>query len=168
VGRGFLRRQRGEKTLILHWDGTAWTQVPGPAPGPYDTFSGVSAVSRATAWAVGQYNSPAQTLALRWNGTAWVHVHTPNVAGPSPGTPPGLTRWPPPPPPAPGRWGTYQVGLADLTLIARWNGTSWAKVPSLNRGTGSAGANFLEALAVTSATSAWAVGSYSHGSAGGP
>ena len=42
------------KTLILHWDGTAWTQVPSPNPNSDSYLSGVAATSPANAWAVGE------------------------------------------------------------------------------------------------------------------
>ncbi len=76
----------GSKTLILHWDGTAWTKVNSPNPScPHYAYSdnqlyGVSARSGSDAWAVGDYGDCAfatgrqDTLVAHWNGRAWVNV----------------------------------------------------------------------------------------------
>ena len=40
------------KTLVVHWNGTAWKQVPSPAPAD-SSLSGVAATSASNAWAVG-------------------------------------------------------------------------------------------------------------------
>jgi hypothetical protein len=148
-------------SLILHWDGTAWTQVPSPDPGPYDTLSKVAATSPVSAWAVGQYGSPTQTLALRWNGVAWVHVHTPNVGGTTAGHATrfqGVAATS-----ASNAWavGDYNGDQGDGALIAHWNGTAWRKVPS--PGLGRLHYGTLAAVAVTSATNAWAAGYYQVG-----
>jgi hypothetical protein len=51
------------KTLVLHWNGTAWSKVKSPSPSSlFSELDGVSAVSGSDAWAVGRY----------WNGTAGV------------------------------------------------------------------------------------------------
>jgi hypothetical protein len=52
--------------------------------------------------------------------------------------------------------GSAANGVADLTLILRWNGTSWVQVPSPNPGS----SNDLNAVAASSPTNAWAVGSF--------
>lgn len=79
---GFYYVQPGyTKTLILRWNGAAWTKVKSPSPGcPHydDSFNylyGVSARSGSDAWAAGNYNDcTTQTdvrLVARWNGRAW-------------------------------------------------------------------------------------------------
>jgi hypothetical protein len=74
----------GGKSLVLHWNGTAWAQLPSPSYGvpPGSGLSGVTALSPSDAWAVGSsyFYLPDEsfTLVLRWNGTAWAHVHSPN------------------------------------------------------------------------------------------
>ena len=62
--------------LIVHWNGTTWTQAPTPRPSPVqNSLFGVSAVSGSDAWAVGDYYNNAtgaiDTLILHWNGTTW-------------------------------------------------------------------------------------------------
>jgi hypothetical protein len=71
---GIYRDQTGiGHTLILHWDGTRWSQVKSPNPG--SEFSGlesVTAVSPENAWAVGDYQRKGtHALVLHWDGTNW-------------------------------------------------------------------------------------------------
>ncbi len=144
-GVGFL-------TLVLHWNGLAWKQVPSPNPGAQDNYLlGVRAVSAHDAWAVG-YDSGSggnKTLILRWNGTKWTQVPTPNpgfdnelsgVAATSSGD----------------AWavGSISIPGADQTLILHWNGATWKRMASPNPGTG----NELFGVGATSSASAWAVG----------
>jgi hypothetical protein len=72
------------QTLILHWNGTAWAQVPSPNPGGSTGSSllgSVYALSSSTAWAVEGYTtSPTtsgHTLVVHWNGTAWKQQASP-------------------------------------------------------------------------------------------
>ena len=61
-------------TLILHWNGTAWSRVASPNPGTrFNVLNGVSAGGAKNAWAVGFYRTQAPgalPLILHWNGTA--------------------------------------------------------------------------------------------------
>lgn len=62
-----------DHTLIEHWNGTAWSIVPGAKTGNFFSFlTGVTALSTTNAWAVG-YDIPSinQTLIEHWNGTNW-------------------------------------------------------------------------------------------------
>lgn len=125
---------------------------------------GVSALSDSDALAAGSsyYGNCecARTLALRWNGGAWAKVKSPSP-GPSSdpiaeffgvSAPSHADAW------AVGYWESY-VKSNYLTLVAHWNGTSWAKVPSPNDPAGLDG-NFLNGVSAASRTSAWAVGYY--------
>ena len=150
------------KTLILHWNGAAWSTVKSPSPSSSDAeLFGVSAVSGSDAWAVGWYwNGPTRaydTLILHWNGTAWAQVHSPN---PSPGnnylfgvsTRSGSDAW--------------AVGNYDSnTLIVHWNGTAWTQVKTPSLGPGVYGG--LNGVSAVSGSDAWAVGSHSIPSDGG-
>ncbi len=75
----------GTQTLILHWDGTAWTQVPSANAGGDERLDGVAATSAGNAWAVGTV-TPARgltsTLTVHWDGTAWAQVTSPDLGGP--------------------------------------------------------------------------------------
>ncbi len=71
-------------TLILHWNGTKWAQVPSPNPGaPGNELNAVSADSATDAWAVGTIlasGGVTDTLILHWNGTSWSQVSSPTPA----------------------------------------------------------------------------------------
>ena len=76
------------KTLIEHWDGTAWTIVASPnRSGQTVGLTGVSCDSATRCVAVGSVGLsstiPTTTLAEHWDGTAWSIVATPNPAGQS-------------------------------------------------------------------------------------
>ena len=66
VGRG--------GTLILHWNGTAWSRMASPSPDRRLQLVAVTATSAANAWAVGFNTTPTgqpRTLIMHWNGTRW-------------------------------------------------------------------------------------------------
>jgi hypothetical protein len=149
-------------TLIMHWNGTAWSQVNSPSPGSgVNYLEGVSAVSGSDAWAVGNYSSyvdpgASRTLVLHWNGTAWSKVNspTPNPAdlnllyGVSART--GSDAW------AVGSYWNGTAGAYD-SLILHWNGTAWSRIKSPNPGPF---ANHLYGVSASSGSYAWAVGYY--------
>lgn len=63
----------GGKTLIAHWNGTAWKRVPSPSP-PGAQLHGVAATSATNAWAVGNTHPSRDVykiVILHWNGTTW-------------------------------------------------------------------------------------------------
>jgi len=117
VGQGF-------EPLIEHWNGTAWSVVPGApitATG-MDFLTGVSAASTADVWAVGRSGRHSVPIIEHWNGTSWAQVSQPvsgfdsslnSVAAIS-----GTDVW--------------AVGEQNLnqTVTEHWNGTSWTLVPS--------------------------------------
>lgn len=140
-----------------------WREQPHPQTSGQDAiFNGVLARSARDVWAVGYRFGVVggalefRSLAMRWNGTGWSQSPTLDIEGP-PTT-------------------TFLEGIDGLidseeiwvvgwsrrprevakTLVQRWNGSSWSIVPSPNP---SATGNYLEAVAVVSATEAWAVGS---------
>ncbi len=149
----------GIKTLILHWNGTAWKRVPSPSPGAGSALSGVAAVSAHRAWAVGctalcfLHSERPHTVILRWNGTAWKRVPSPRLAktGALNGVAASSARnaW------AVGCAGhCFGPGATTKTMTVRWNGTAWKYVTSPSP----AGNSVLTAVAATSARRAWAVG----------
>jgi hypothetical protein len=138
----------GGNTLIVHWNGKAWKQVPSPAPAS-GTLYGVAATSARNAWAVGG------NLILHWNGTAWTRVPSPAL-----GTSSGLSGVAAVS--ARRAWAVGQIGSGThvKTLILQWNGTTWKRVPSPSPGTDS----YLFGVAAVSARRGWAVGYTSSGS----
>lgn len=147
-----------ERSLIVHWDGTIWTQVTSPSPGQGGGLDGVAATSASNAWAVGESfdtSGFSHTFILHWNGTTWSQV-----ASPSPGqssrlnavaATSGSNAW--------AAGSSFDSSGISHTLILHWNGHAWSKVASPNPG-GASGFDFLNGVTATSASNAWAAGSY--------
>jgi len=164
--------REGYRTLVLHWDGTAWKIVTSPnARSDENDLNSVTATSPTSAWAVGEYyirgGTAARTLILRWDGTAWKRVTSPN-----PGTADNFLRGVAATSPA-NAWAVGEYNnvrtpallSAHRTLVVHWNGTAWKRVASPNPG-GPASDISLEGVAATSPRNAWAVGySTTHGGA---
>ena len=81
---GWKNSGNGLRSLILHYNGTGWTQRAGvPKVGTGDNvLTDVSVVSNDDVWATGYYVDGTQykTLTLHYNGRAWSHVPSPNGA----------------------------------------------------------------------------------------
>jgi hypothetical protein len=150
-----------ERTLALHWNGTAWSIVHTPnfslTPGSGSTLNSVVALSPTDAWAVGQglNNDANQLVALieHWNGASWHEVKTPTppgdvqwLTGVSAGSPSDI-------------WavGVDDTSASEQTLTAHFNGSTWTIVPSPNPVSGNS-QNDLSAVTVISPGDAWAVG----------
>ncbi len=62
-------------TLVAHWNGATWSQVPSPNPGTDSALFGIAAVSSFSIWATGsEYgggSTPAGPLTEYWNGCQW-------------------------------------------------------------------------------------------------
>jgi hypothetical protein len=148
------------RTLIEHWDGTAWAIVPSPnASLPNNVLSGVTCVSASDCWAVGYYVSgPSvyQTLIERWDGTSWVIVSSPNAAQINLLN--GVT--------CRSASDCWAIGYSEIvgagtlnidqTLIERWDGTAWTIVTSPNASAWPK--NFLFGVTCVSASDCWAIG----------
>lgn len=158
----------GARTLILRWDGTAWSRVPSPSPGPSSGFAFLDAVASGpgdSAWAVGDYcasgcgtsSTHDVPLILHWDGARWSQV-----PGPSLGTDDGLdavsagptrTAW------AvgwycPSRCSSNDAPAGERTLTLRWDGTAWSHVASPRPGA----AEVLDGVDLGPDGSAWATG----------
>ena len=120
-------------TLILGWNGTAWSREKSPNAGAgANMLTGVGSTSPGNAWAVGQRSTNAagtffDTLILRWDGTRWTQVKpTPNpssttnmLSGVSATS--ARNAW------AVGCYHNDRSGATD-TLILRWNGRKWSRL----------------------------------------
>lgn len=116
------------KALVLHWDGTRWTIVPGNTPDGDAALMGVVDTWTNNIWAVGDiYPSTCgnsgpkcQTLIEHWNSKRWKVL-------PSPNPPSGYLNllWAAS---ATSRGDIWAVGTTDYgtTLIEHWNGSSWS------------------------------------------
>src|SRR5438093_7115284 len=151
----------GDINMAEHWDGTAWSVVDTPNPGPdANDLSDLTAIATNDVWAVGGFNTTGfiQSEAVHWNGSAWSGGST------GVGTPGGgknllndVTGF--------AANDVWAVGYFDgdngfgvivrRTLIEHWTGASWSQVTSPNFGTGS---NDLFGIGGTSASDIWAVG----------
>lgn len=68
--RGGTKSETPIETLILHWDGSSWNQVPSPnISGGANQLFGITAISANDIWAVG--TAAGAPLALHWDGSAW-------------------------------------------------------------------------------------------------
>jgi hypothetical protein len=121
-----------QDSLIEHWNGRVWRQVPSPPAIHAAALTSVTAVSPGDAWAVGGTGisgSPdggGVTTVARGQGALWTKVPSPSPSGEAgdgalsgvAGTPTG------------GAWavGSY-VGASGTpqTLIECWNGTTWTR-----------------------------------------
>jgi hypothetical protein len=147
------------RTLIEHWDGTAWSIVPSPNEGDdHNEIVRVSAISPTDVWAVGYYVSVigvAQTLTEHWDGSAWQIVPSANTTDLQDNELASVE--------AVASNDVWAVGYASdetgrtNTLIEHWDGTAWSIVASPNLG---AHDNELVDLAAISSTDVWAVGYY--------
>jgi hypothetical protein len=146
------------RTLIEHWNGRAWRQVPSPNPGRGDNYlTSVHAVSATSIWAVGGYATqsggivPNKTLILHWNGRRWAQQPSPSPAGRL-NELNGVH--------AISGGAAWAVGLQagsdnnDKTLILHWNGTRWSRVASPSP----AADSVLSGVDATGHGNAWAVG----------
>jgi hypothetical protein len=148
----------GYRSLILHWNGKAWTRVS--SPGMQSSLSGVSALSSRSAWAVGGSNT--KSLMLRWIGKSWKRVASPGPGGPDGPVVDGSqavavasarSAW------AVGD--TYKFPAAFKSVIWHWNGSSWKEASIPDSGVG-----LLTGVAAISASDVWAVGQSSVASPG--
>jgi hypothetical protein len=130
---------RFRQSLIQHWNGSAWTQVPSPNNGSTFLYD-ITAVSANDVWAVG-FSSTAGAFVIRWNGTAWNTVAAPpltsltSVAARS-----GSDVW------------VAGSDAADAPALAHWNGSTWSVSPvSLSGAT-------LNAVTDAGPSTEWTVG----------
>jgi hypothetical protein len=156
---GYVKR----RTLILHWDGTTWTQVASPSPGTYsNSLQALSVLSADSIWAAGWHinaDNQRNGTILRWDGSAWSVTPIP--------TPPGAASQSPNAPNAPYEelhgiaaasateaWAVGWVGARN-NVILKWDGSSWTRIHSPNP---SPNFNELFGVAVVAPGEAWAVG----------
>jgi hypothetical protein len=108
----------GDTALLEHWNGTAWSVVPGAVDTTGTPLSSgiaqVSADSPTDAWALAtmQKGRGSQAVVEHWNGTSWSVVSTPvsTITAISALSPDDV-------------WAVAQKGV-----ILNWNGTQWTEV----------------------------------------
>jgi hypothetical protein len=154
----YIRANNLVRTLIEHWDGSAWTRVKSPNAGhpAGGSLSGVATLAADDAWAVGGYGQggPGRTLIEHWDGTSWSIVPSPNK-GPFPNSLSAVTAvaaddiW------AVGSW--FTKAFVDRALTLHWDGTTWHRVKSPNAGPASA-PNDLVSISAVATDDVWSVG----------
>jgi hypothetical protein len=138
-----------------------WIEQQHPdIPDRQEILEDVVAITPSDVWAVGRHWAYVgylefRTHILHWDGVVWSKVLSPDVPGEAVNELQSVAARS-----ANEVWavGWHRAGGIETmgTLVERWDGTSWAIVPSPNPGpTG----NSLQAVAVVGDTEAWAVGS---------
>jgi hypothetical protein len=153
------------RTLIEHWNGTAWSTIPSPNPGNTpgcknsntgNFLNAVAAVATDDVWSVGfsfTCNALLKPMALHWDGTRWNVIPTPKLNTNDNAAFNGVL--------ALATDNVYAVGYqpatngAVETLIEHWDGSVWTVVPSPN---GNNTGNVLTSISATSPNDIWAVG----------
>jgi hypothetical protein len=161
VGQMFvLSTQRWRPLVVRTTDGTTWTRVPVPSPGPLDAeLHGVDCVSATECVAVGlvlertppsEIPEPATLVMRTTDGASWARVPTPD----------------------PGDHGSSLSAVSCVTVdrcfaagtagerslvLKTGNGQDWFRLATFQRG---AGANTLRGIHCTTAKECTAVGSY--------
>jgi hypothetical protein len=119
-----------DRTLILHWDGTAWSRVPSPNADAADNgLVSIAPIATDDVWAVGFHG--LHTLTMHWDGTAWRVVPSPTPGGSSDLA--GVVAIAPDDVWAVGGRVDRQASALH-TLVEHWDGTSWVVVDSANKG----------------------------------
>jgi hypothetical protein len=167
VGEYTLDEHGAVRTLIQHYDGTAWTIVPSPnrllgtGRNQINTLLGVTAITSSDVWAVGytvSLDDPYQTLTMHWNGAAWSIVDSPNYTFPGAyNTLLDVSATSPDDVWAVG--GSAVGGGSSRGLLLHFDGTAW----SLQAGPPNAefwASSARNGVVALSATDVWAVGDY--------
>jgi hypothetical protein len=122
------RNSQGWSSLVMHWDGSSWSQADTPNPGSRDNYlQGIEALSPNDVWAAGyvddQHGPDGLVLTMHWDGRSWSEVPSPNPSanlnviwgmGSA-----GSSVW---------ALGHFQSGGHLHALILRWDGARWVQV----------------------------------------
>jgi hypothetical protein len=157
-------------SLIEHWDGTTWTQVPSPnvRGSRSDTIlTAVSCSDDNDCLAVGYFvastatNVAVDSYAAVWNGTTWAAAVPPHVGDKdSSSSLSGVSCLAPDDCEAVGGFQAGNVIAESRPIALLWNGSAWVRQPVANPQAEN-GSN-LSAVDCTSATSCVAVGNYAY------
>ncbi len=150
------------RTLVEHWNGSAWSIVKGPnLPVPSSSLSAVACTGTSGCVAVGASGNSdglhVRTLVERWNGSQWVIVKSPDPAGAIYSFLSSIS--------CASAWDCVAVGeyflgghpqVQNRVLIEHWNGFTW-KVVASPEPPGSI-ASYLSAVSCTVESNCVAVG----------
>jgi hypothetical protein len=151
---GFQQGSSGaHTTLVVHYNGTAWSVIPSPnSANSSNSLAAVAVVGPSDVWAAGYSTSATGTrnLMMHWDGTAWTIASAPN-RGTGDSTLTDLAAVS-----ATDVWAVgYTVsGARYLTVALHWNGAAWVLVPSPSP----ASVSVLRAVAAVGPSNVWSVG----------
>jgi len=140
---------RVRQPLYEHWNGTAWSVVPGPGLG----LNGVAALSASNAWAVG-----IRGTVVHWDGTAWstVTVPSPNPSYPAGANLNAITALS-----ASDIWAVGSFYNASFTIspfALHYNGTSWTVTILPQPAVSGPSSPILHGVTAVASNNVWAVG----------
>ncbi len=102
--------------LLLHWDGTAWRNVPAPPTSSASRILALAARNAGDVWAVGAQGAANRPLVGHWNGTRWSLTTLDLAVGALTGV--VVTA------------GSDVWAVGDSGLV-RWDGTRWNIAPPI-------------------------------------
>ena len=132
-------------SLIFHWDGESWSDVPHPTPYTFQRLAGVSGTAPDDVWAVGYASvggGAPRTHVLHWDGTVWSTVAAPPGAYDHLYAVDAIAEddvW------------ASGAGNSGNSLTLHWDGSSWTSVPN-------PGEEQLNGVSAVDADDVWAVG----------
>ncbi len=144
----------GNRTLIEHWNGNAWSVVPSPNPSNEgDNLTGVAALSATNAWAVGYFENNQMSallpIILHWDGTAWsIFSNIPNI---------GMVVEAITARSATDIWAVGSDPGLTTNIALHFNGTQWSLTPGASF---SSSEQIISGVAAPAANDAWMVGSF--------
>jgi hypothetical protein len=147
------------EVLMEHWDGHAWTVIPGVGStvadaGATGQINGMQAISANNIWAVG--NAQQGGFILHWDGTHWAAIAPPfqstNLDRVSATSSTDV-------------WVLGNIEPSGHMVLAHWNGQIWSQVPAPPFLTSPQNIliGLVNNIAVVSPTDVWAIGEVSTG-----
>ena len=133
------------QSLVLHWDGTAWSVVTTPTLPSRNGLNRLAVLSTSDIWAVGNIGTTSP-LFLHWDGTVWAQFSNPPSI---PGVLNSVSALS-----ANDIWAVgYRTDGSGLTLTIHFDGTSWSVVDTAQ----ATNAHRLFEVQAISANDVWAL-----------
>jgi hypothetical protein len=140
--------QENDRTLIEHWNGSAWAIVPSASGEPTNNqLRGVATIDPNDAWAFGNSFDTGQPLIEHWDGKKWSLSSSPSE--------PNGWLWSGLAFSKNNVWAAGTGGFA--ALVEHWDGHQWSAVQNAS-GSGPSGSTYLSALSASGPNDIWTVG----------
>ena len=120
--KDYVYNSNTASNFILHWDGTAWSEVESPDVATYNALATIDGAAADDIWALGgavDASFGQQTVALHWDGTAWSVVPTPANGGTFTGVKVIAAKK---------VLAVGNTGSAPFSEV--WNGRKWKQIPT--------------------------------------